>query len=107
MGFGLGTWPTAYPAHAYYDDGLFANQAHNDWAQWTAEGGLPFFFLMLSIAIWSLRPAADTLWGVGIVAVFLHCTVDYPIQRPALGGFFFALLGALAAQASEQSKSAQ
>ena len=104
MGFGLGTWSTVYPAHAYYDDGLFANQAHNDWAQWAAEGGLPFFFLMLSIATWSLRPAADSQWGVGIVAIFLHCTVDYPIQRPALGGFFFVLLGALAAQANESSR---
>jgi hypothetical protein len=101
MGFGLGTWPTAYPAHAYYDDGLFANQAHNDWAQWAAEGGAPFFLLLLSVAIWSVRPAANSLWGVGIVAIFLHCAVDYPIQRPALGGLFFVLLGALAAQANE------
>ncbi len=101
MGFGLGTWATAYPAYAYADDGLFANQAHNDWAQWAAEGGLPLFFMMLSIAIWSVRPAVNSLWGVGIVAIFLHCLVDYPIQRPALGGFFFVLLGALAAQANE------
>ena len=101
MGFGLGTWPTAYPAHAYYDDGLFANQAHNDWAQWAAEGGLPFFLLLLSVAIWSVRPAVNSLWGVGIVAIFLHCAVDYPVQRPALGGLFFVMLGALAAQANE------
>jgi O-antigen ligase len=101
MGFGLGTWPTAYPAYAYSDDGLFTNQAHNDWAQWAAEGGLPFFFLMLSIAVWSVRPAVDSLWAIGILAVFLHCLVDYPIQRPALGGLFFVLLGALAAHANE------
>ena len=97
MGFGLGTWSTAYPAHAYSDDGLFANQAHNDWAQWAAEGGLPFFLFLLSIAVWSVRPAAHSLWGVGVVSVFLHCLVDYPIQRPALGGLFFVLLGVLAA----------
>jgi len=102
MGFGLGTWPTAYPAFAYSDDGLFANQAHNDWAQWAAEGGLPFFFLMLSVAAWSVRPALNSLWGIGIVAIFLHCLVDYPIQRQALGGFFFVLLGALAAEANEK-----
>jgi hypothetical protein len=97
MGFGLGTWSTAYPAHAYSDDGLFSNQAHNDWAQWAAEGGLPFFLFILSIAVWSIRPAARSLWGVGVVSVFLHCLVDYPIQRPALGGLFFVLLGVLAA----------
>jgi O-antigen ligase len=100
-GFGLGTWSRAYPAYAYTDDGLFANQAHNDWAQWAAEGGVPFFFVILSIAIWAIRPAVNSLWGIGIIAIFLHCIVDYPIQRPALGGLFFALLGALAAQANE------
>jgi len=104
MGFGLGTWATAYPAYAYADDGLFTNQAHNDWAQWAAEGGLPFFFLLLSIAIWSIRPAVNSLWGIGIVVIFLHCLVDYPIQRPALGGLFFVLLGALAAHASGASQ---
>ena len=97
MGFGLGTWSTAYPGYALFDDGLFANQAHNDWAQWAVEGGLPFFLMMLGIAIWSVRAAARSLWGVGIVAVFVHCLVDYPIQRPALSGFFFVLLGVLAA----------
>ena len=45
-GFGLGTWSTAYPAYARYDDGSFVNQAHNDWVQWAAEGGLPFLVLM-------------------------------------------------------------
>ena len=97
MGFGLGTWATAYPAFAYSDDGLFSNQAHNDWAQWAAEGGLPLFLFLLSIAVWSVRPAARSLWGIGVVSVFLHCLVDYPIQRPALGGLFFVLLGVLAA----------
>jgi len=101
MGFGLGTWPTAYPGFAYSDDGLFTNQAHNDWAQWAAEGGLPFFLLMLSIAVWCVRPAVNSLWGLGVVAVFLHCLVDYPIQRAALGGLFFVLVGALAAHVNE------
>jgi hypothetical protein len=41
-GLGLGTWSAAYPAYASYDDGTFVNQAHNDWLQWGAEGGLPF-----------------------------------------------------------------
>jgi hypothetical protein len=38
-GFGLGTWPEAYPGYARFDDGTYVNQAHNDWVQWTAEGG--------------------------------------------------------------------
>ena len=96
-GFGLGTWSEVYPGFARFDDGLFANQAHNDWAQWAAEGGVPFFLLMLGIAGAAIRPAFRSLWGLGMIAVFLHCWVDYPMQqRPALAAFFFAMLGILA-----------
>jgi O-antigen ligase len=94
-GFGMGTWPTVYPSFAYYDDGLFANQAHNDWAQWAAEGGMPFLLLILSIAAWSFRKALNSLWALGIGFVFLHCIVDYPLQKPALAGLLFTLLGAV------------
>jgi O-antigen ligase len=100
-GFGLGTWPEAYPGYARFDDGTYVNQAHNDWLQWTAEGGLPFLALMLAMAGWSVRPAVRSLWGVGILSVWLHALIDYPMQqRPALAAFFFALLGTLAATTS-------
>jgi len=93
-GFGLGTWSEVYPGFARFDDGLFANQAHNDWAQWAAEGGIPFFLLMVGIVAGVVRPALRSLWGVGLLAVFVHCWIDYPMQqRPALAAFFFALLG--------------
>lgn len=98
MGFGLGTWSTVYPEYAHFDDGTFANEAHNDWLQWAAEGGIPFLALMFAVASWSFRPAVRSLWGLGVVAVFCHCLVDYPIQirRPALSVLFFVLLAALA-----------
>ena len=70
--------------------------------QWAVEGGLPFLALLLGIAVWSVRPALRSLWGVGILSVWLHALVDYPMQqRPALTVFFFALLGALASQERE------
>ena len=95
-GFGLGTWPEVYPGFARFDDGLFANQAHNDWAQWAAEGGIPFFLLMVAVVGGAIPAAFRSLWGLGLLAVFLHCVVDYPMQqRPALAAFFFALLGIL------------
>jgi O-antigen ligase len=95
-GFGLGTWADAYPAYAHFDDGRFVNQAHNDWIQWAAEGGLPFFAVIVGIVILSVRPAVRSLWGLGMLAVFAHCLLDYPMQqRPALATFFFAMLGAV------------
>jgi O-antigen ligase len=97
-GWGLGTWPEVYPGFARFDDGLFANQAHNDWAQWAAEGGIPFFLLMVGVLAGAVLPAFRSLWGLGLLAVFIHCFVDYPMQqRPALAAFFFALLGIVTA----------
>ncbi len=93
-GFGLGTWPTAYPGYAIYDDGTFANQAHNDWAQWTVEGGLPLACVMVWIVLWTTRQGFRTIWGVGPAVVFVHCFVDYPIQRIASAGILFVLLSA-------------
>lgn len=100
MGFGLGTWSNAYPAYALYDDGSFANQAHNDWAQWAVEGGLPLAAAMFVFTLLLGRLAWNSVWGFGLISVLLHSLVDYPMQqRPALAGWFFALAGALAATA--------
>jgi O-antigen ligase len=99
LGFGLGAWSAAYPGYARFDDGSFVNQAHNDWIQWADEGGVPLLAAMLAIAAMLARPAARSLWGLGLMAVFVHALVDYPFQqRPALAAFFFAMAGALAAE---------
>ncbi len=87
VGFGLGTWPVTYPQYASIDLGLVANRAHSDWLEWTAEGGIPFGLAMASLFIWCLSPALRTVWGLGVVAVFLHAAVDYPFSRPALGSW--------------------
>jgi O-antigen ligase len=97
-GYGLGTWPMAYPAYALFDDGSFANQAHNDWAQWAVEGGLPLAAAMAVFGILLGRAAWGSLWGFGLMAFLFHGFVDYPMQqRPALAGWFFAMAGALVA----------
>jgi len=95
-GVGMGNWPTVYPAYATFDNGLFANQAHCDWAQWTVEGGLPFAFLILCAAVWSFRGAFRTGWGVGVAVVYLQCFIDFPIQRMGVAVIFFSLTAAIA-----------
>lgn len=102
-GFGLGTWPAVYPAYARFDNGITANHAHNDWAEWTVEGGLPFFVLTALLAVWTIRPAADSLWGIGAPVVFMHSLVDYPLREPAIAALLFAFMGALAARARAKS----
>lgn len=101
-GFGLGTWSTAYPGYALFDDGLVVNQAHNDWAQWTAEGGLPLLAIMLWLAAWAVPRALKSVWGAGVIAVFLHSIVDYPIQRVSVALLMFIMLAAIATYGPEE-----
>jgi O-antigen ligase len=96
FGFGLGTWPVVYPAYATIDTGKFANRAHDDWMEWTADGGLPFGIALASLFLWCLRPAFGSVWGIGVVAVFLHAAVDYPFSRPALAAWTVVTIALLA-----------
>jgi hypothetical protein len=102
FGVGLGNFQTAFPAHASTDFGAIVNHAHNDWAEWAADGGIPFGLLILSIAAWTIPKAIRSVWGVGLIAVLAHSTVDYPLQKPALELWFFVLLGVLIAESSRR-----
>jgi len=97
VGWGLGCWPAVYPAFATFDPGAIVNQAHSDWLQWTAEGGLPVGLAMLFLAVWSLRPAIRSIWGIGVLAVLVHAAFDYPFSRPAVGAWPILILSMAAA----------
>jgi len=97
IGWGLGCWPAVYPAFATFDPGALVNQAHCDWLQWTAEGGLPVGFAMLVLVIWAIKPAIRSIWGIGVIAVFIHAAFDYPFSRPAVGAWPFLILSMAAA----------
>lgn len=99
MGYGLGNWARAYPRFALYDDGTYVNQAHNDWLQWASEGGLPFVIALLILAAGVIPAACRSIWAIGLISVWVHCLVEYPLQqRPGIGLWFFVLMGVLAAQ---------
>jgi O-antigen ligase len=107
FGFGLGTWPVVYPAYAIIDTGKFVNRAHDDWLEWTADGGLPFGFAMATLFLWCLGPALGSAWGAGVVAVFVHATVDYPFSRPALAAWTVVMIALLACAATKNPASAE
>ena len=106
MGFGLGSFQEAYPAYATFDIGLVVNHAHNDWAEWLAEGGVPFLLMLGSVALWSAAPAFRSIWGLGLISVFLHALVDYPMQRLGLAACVFVLLATLAAEDRDRRRTA-
>ncbi len=104
QGFGAGAWPEAYPAYAIIDPGVFVNSAHNEWLQWTAEGGLAYGAMYLTLFAMSLALCWRIPWAIGIPAVFLHCIVDYPLEGRYLPVIFFMIFGAAAKRAVEKRK---
>src|SRR5450755_3131725 len=93
-GFGLGNFETVYRSYALFDTGDVVDHAHNDWAEWAAEGGFPFIGCLLAIALWSAPRLMRSVWGLGVLTVWLHSVVDFPMQAPALALWTFVLLGA-------------
>jgi O-antigen ligase len=94
-GYGLGTWRAVYPQVATFDAALLANEAHNDWAQWASDGGIPFALLMAALVVWIAKPATQSIWGLGVLSVMVHSYVDFPIREPALSFLWFAMAGAV------------
>ncbi len=96
-GYGLGTFPDVYPRYAVIDPSLYlyVNHAHNDWAEFAAEGGFPFLLLVLVPFAVALPAAIRHPWGLGLVAVMLHGCVDFPFYHSGVPCWIFALLGLL------------
>ena len=94
-GFGLGTFPEVYQRYAIKDFPFYANHAHNDWAEFAADGGVPFLLLVLIPFAAGVPTAVRNPWGLGLIAIMLHACVDFPFPRPAVSGWMFAMLALL------------
>jgi O-antigen ligase len=94
-GYGLGTFPEVYQRYAIKDFPFYANHTHNDWAEFAADGGVPFLLLVLIPFAAGIPAAVRNPWGLGLIAVMLHACVDYPFPRPAVSGWMFAMLALL------------
>jgi O-antigen ligase len=94
-GYGLGTYEQVYQQFAVKDDPMTANHAHDDWAEFAAEGGVPFLLLVLVPFLAVVPSMIRHPWALGLLAVMLNACVDYPFPRPAVSGWMFAVLGAL------------
>jgi hypothetical protein len=94
-GYGLGTFPEVYQRYAIKDFPFYANHTHNDWAEFAADGGVPFLLLVLIPFAAAVPAAVRNPWGLGLIAIMLHACVDYPFPRPAVSGWMFAILALL------------
>ncbi len=96
-GYGLGTFPEVYQRYAIIDPALYlyVNHAHNDWAEFAADGGVPFLLLILIPFAVAVPAAIRNPWGLGLIAVMLHACVDFPFFHSGVPCWMFALLGLL------------
>jgi O-antigen ligase len=109
-GVGLGAYETAYPIYAHSDGSLLVSQAHNDYLQVVADGGvvggaLALWFIVAVITqvargVRSRAPLEAALAlasGAGIVSVLVHSLFDFNLQLPS-NALLFLLLSAVASQ---------
>ena len=106
-GSGLGTFSFAFRRSEMYFPRKTVDHAHSDYIEWLVELGLPAALFLAAVigvvlvsACRSLRrmeyarrralPAGCILGSAGLL---LHAGVGFPLQMPALAGWFAALLG--------------
>jgi O-antigen ligase len=128
MGVGLGAFATAYPIYSQSDGSLTVGQAHNDYLQVFAEGGLVGGALLIWF-IYSLFRASARGWqsrdpllsglalgaSASIFGMLVHSLFDFNLQLPSHALLFLLLaavvshIGALATrpEAAAQRESEQ
>jgi O-antigen ligase len=117
-GWGLGTFPSAYPSYRSFYTNLFVNEAHNDYAQLLVETGLLGFGLMVWFLVRLYQHGLPTSrrwefkWdGAVSLAALLACTglllhsfVDFNLQIPANAAVFYVLCGLAASPLAKLPK---
>jgi O-antigen ligase len=118
LGWGLGTFPVAYPQFRSFYSSFFVNQAHNDYLQLLVETGLVgfaislwFLVLVFRQAVGKLKDWTETSTGtltaaalLGCVGILVHSFLDFNLQIPANAALFFVLCAIAAAPPLMESK---
>lgn len=119
LGSGAGTFRETYPLA---EDpatvvSTYVIHAHNDYAEWLMEAGLPAALLLLVFLAWWVR-AVVAAWrnadaaafaraaSIASAALLLHSIVDFPLRTSALASVFALCVALLADRRSPQAASA-
>ncbi len=113
FGAGLDAFGVAFTQHDTWNGTFRVEQAHNEYLQLLAEGGivalgcaLAFAALLVRVSFRNIRRTSDPLLKAfavgslgGCVAIMLHSLVDFPLRTPS-NAFFFLLLSVVATTTS-------
>ena len=102
----MGSFYSAYPMYGSEEVYLLLEHAHNDYAEFAAEFGLPAFALLGLVVLLALKSSLTALFRrrdtfmrgmgfaatMGIVAILIHSAVDFNLQIPANATLFMVLL---------------
>lgn len=94
-GFGLGAFETEYAVNTPMEAGPPVLHAGNDWAEWAATGGLPLLALYAALFALTVPRILRSVWGIGLLAMFVHALFAFPFEIPALSALAAILLGSL------------
>jgi putative inorganic carbon (hco3(-)) transporter len=106
FGAGPGSFYAAFPRYRPEKITAFFDYAHNDYAQFAAESGLPGLGLLALVVLLSLAAALKAQWLrrdplmrgmsfaciMGVTSILIHSWVDFNLQIPANAAYFMVLL---------------
>jgi O-antigen ligase len=95
LGWGFGTFASAFPTVQSEGIDLLYDHAHNDWVEWTTEGGVVALALgaaLLALALRGVRrhggqgfdAAFSVACGAALTAVAVHAMWDFSLRIPAV-----------------------
>jgi len=105
LGWGLGTFPVAYPQFRTFYTNFFVNEAHDDYVQLLVEMGALGFAVMIwylaivfrsslkKMANWTtdINGAVAAACLLGVSGILVHSLVDFNLQIPANAALFYVL----------------
>jgi O-antigen ligase len=116
LGWGLGTFPTVYPAFRSFYTTLFVNAAHDDYLQLLVETGIvgftfvSWFVVVLYRNGLSLCRDRSRGWRgvlrlatlVGCTGMVVHSALDFNLQLPANAALFYVFCALATSLPSDQ-----
>jgi O-antigen ligase len=105
LGWGLGTFPVAYPQFRTFYTSFFINDAHNDYLQFAVETGMVGIALMFWFVFATYKGSFQKLvdWPndisgavtlaclLGCTGILVHSLMDFNLQIPANAAWFYVL----------------